>query len=177
MISFILIVAAAIYFPGVIIKSKAIFSGRKGPGILQPWFDIFRLLRKGSVYSTSSSFVFQIAAPVYLTTVLVSLLFVPFEENMALFSFSGDFVFFAYLLGLGRFLLILSALDVSSGFEGKMTITQFYKCLTDKLKRKEGIAFPSANLEEEFECEIPDESAEKITTVQQAIDYVNAHQG
>ncbi len=31
-------------------------------------------------------------------------------------------------------------------------------------------------LEEEFECEIPDEDAEKITTVQQAIDYVVAHQ-
>ncbi len=30
-------------------------------------------------------------------------------------------------------------------------------------------------LEEEFECEIPDEEAEKITTVQQAIDYVNSH--
>lgn len=30
-------------------------------------------------------------------------------------------------------------------------------------------------LEEEFECEIPDEEAEKITTVKQAIDYVNAH--
>jgi len=30
-------------------------------------------------------------------------------------------------------------------------------------------------LEEEFECEIPDEEAEKITSVQQAIDYVNAH--
>ena len=30
-------------------------------------------------------------------------------------------------------------------------------------------------LEEEFECEIPDEDAEKITTVQQALDYVNAN--
>ena len=30
-------------------------------------------------------------------------------------------------------------------------------------------------LEEEFETEIPDEEAEKITTVQQAIDYVQAH--
>jgi len=29
-------------------------------------------------------------------------------------------------------------------------------------------------LEEEFDCEIPDEEAEKITTVQQAIDYINA---
>ncbi len=31
-------------------------------------------------------------------------------------------------------------------------------------------------LEEEFECEIPDEEAEKITTVQQAVDYIKAHQ-
>jgi acyl carrier protein len=30
-------------------------------------------------------------------------------------------------------------------------------------------------LEEEFDCEIPDEEAEKITTVQQAIDYINAN--
>jgi acyl carrier protein len=30
-------------------------------------------------------------------------------------------------------------------------------------------------LEEEFETEIPDEEAEKITTVQQAVDYINAH--
>ncbi|MGH8717919.1 MAG: acyl carrier protein [Burkholderiales bacterium] len=30
-------------------------------------------------------------------------------------------------------------------------------------------------LEEEFECEIPDEEAEKITTVQQAIDYIKTH--
>ena len=32
-------------------------------------------------------------------------------------------------------------------------------------------------LEEEFECEIPDAEAEKITTVQQAVDYVNANLG
>ena len=30
-------------------------------------------------------------------------------------------------------------------------------------------------LEEEFETEIPDEEAEKITTVQQAVDYIKAH--
>jgi len=30
-------------------------------------------------------------------------------------------------------------------------------------------------LEEEFECEIPDEQAEKITTVQQAVDYISTN--
>src|SRR5438552_480341 len=118
MVALTLILLASIYFPGTIIKVKAIFSGRKGPGILQPWFDIFRLLKKGSVYSTASSFVFQLGAPVYLATTVVACLFIPFEEEIAIFSFTGDFVLFAYLLALGRFLLIVSALDVSSGFEG-----------------------------------------------------------
>ena len=106
MLSLVLILIACIYFPGVIVKVKAIFSGRKGPGILQPWRDIIRLLKKGSVYSTSSSFIFQIGAPVYFSTVMIAALFVPFEENTALFSFTGDFVLFAYLLGLGRFLIL-----------------------------------------------------------------------
>ena len=118
MLSLLLMIISAIYFPGVIVKTKAMFSGRKGPGILQPWYDIARLLKKGSVFSTASSFVFQIGAPVYLATVLVAALFIPFEENTTFISFSSDFVFFAYLLGLGRFMLIISALDVSSGFEG-----------------------------------------------------------
>ena len=118
MLSLILIFIASIYFPGVIVKVKALTSGRKGPGILQPWYDIFRLFKKGAVYSTSSSFVFQIGATIYFSSIIIAALFIPFEETDALFSFTGDFILFAYLLGLGRFLIILSALDVSSGFEG-----------------------------------------------------------
>ena len=38
-----------------------------------------------------------------------------------------------------------------------------------------GLAATKMALEEEFECEIPDEEAEKITNVQQAIDYVKGH--
>lgn len=118
MLSLILIFISAIFFPGVIVKSKAKFSGRKGPGLLQPWYDIVRLFKKGSVYSSVSSFVFQAGSTIYLATVVVAAMLIPFEENNAIISFSGDFVLFAYLLGLGRFMLIISALDVSSGFEG-----------------------------------------------------------
>lgn len=113
-----MIVLASVFFPGVIVKVKAWFSGRKGPGLLQPWLDIIRLFQKGSVYSAASSYVFQVGATVYLATILISALFIPFDEYPSLISFPGDFVMFAYLLGLGRFLIILSALDVSSGFEG-----------------------------------------------------------
>src|SRR5258705_10698002 len=104
MLALVIILTASTFFPGVIVKTKAIFSGRKGPGILQPWFDIFRLLGKGSVYSTSSSYIFQIGTTIYLGSILIATLFVPFDQHAGLISFSGDFIMFAYLLGLGRFL-------------------------------------------------------------------------
>jgi formate hydrogenlyase subunit 4 len=118
MLSIVLMFVAAIYFPGIIVKSKAIFSGRKGPGIVQPWRDILRLMRKGNVFSSASSYVFQLSSTIYLTATLAALLFIPFLDQAPLISFTGDFVLFAYLLALGRFAIVASALDVSSGFEG-----------------------------------------------------------
>lgn len=116
--SILLIMFCSILVPGVIIKTKAQFSGRKGPGILQPWFDIVRLLKKGSVYSSASSYIFQIGSTIYLSSVVVAGFVVPFDQYAPLISFPGDFVMFAYLLAMGRFMMIVSALDVSSGFEG-----------------------------------------------------------
>ena len=45
----------------------------------------------------------------------------------------------------------------------------------DWIASRTGIRQRHMALEEEFECEIPDEEAEKITTVQQAVDYINSH--
>lgn len=116
--SIILILIVTLFFTGLVNRTKSIFSGRKGPGILQPIKDILRLLKKGSVYSTTSSFIFQIAPAVYFSTVLIAALFVPFGENRGLISFQFDFVLFAYLLALGKFFNVISALDTGSSFEG-----------------------------------------------------------
>lgn len=118
MIGYLLIVVAAIFFPGIIIRTKSICSGRKGPDILQPVRDVVKLLHKGSVYSTTTSFIFKIAPTVGLACVLTVMLVIPFGGANALISFQGDFVFFAYLLALGRFFMILGALDTGSSFEG-----------------------------------------------------------
>jgi formate hydrogenlyase subunit 4 len=115
---FLLAIVTALFFPGIILRVKSIASGRKGPGILQPWKNILLLLRKGSVISTTTSFVFRIAPVIYLSTVICSLLLLPFPGMPSLFGFDGDFVLFAYLLALGKFLFILGALDTGSSFEG-----------------------------------------------------------
>lgn len=118
MISFILIIVASIFFTGIIIRTKSITSGRKGPGILQPMKDIFRLFKKGAVYSKTTSFIFQIAPGIYFASVIMAILVIPFGQYKGMISFDGDFVFFAYVLGTGKFFSIISALDTGSSFEG-----------------------------------------------------------
>lgn len=118
MLSIVLILIAALFFTGIIIRTKSLASGRKGPGILQPVFDVYRLFRKGVVYSETSSFIFRIAPTIYFASVLMAVLLVPFGQSRGVLSFSGDFVFFAYVLALGKFFMIVAALDTGSSFEG-----------------------------------------------------------
>src|ERR1043165_4858289 len=118
MISFILIIIASTFFTGIIIRTKSIMSGRKGPGIFQPVRDVIRLWRKGAVYSKTTSYIFQIAPSIYFASVLMAMMVVPFGEHKGIISFDGDFIFFAYVLGLGKFFIIISALDTGSSFEG-----------------------------------------------------------
>ena len=118
MAGLILIVTAAFFFPGIILRAKSIASGRKGPGLLQPWRDISVLLKKGSVFSTTTGIIFRIAPAITLTTVLCAMLLLPFAEQKALFSFEGDFILFATLLALGKFFTVIAALDTGSSFEG-----------------------------------------------------------
>src|SRR5664279_5322791 len=118
MISFILIILTSLFFAGIIIRIKSIASGRKGPGIFQPVKDVIRLFRKGSVYSKTTSFIFQIAPSIYFASVIMAILVIPFGQYKVIISFDGDFVFFAYVLALGKFFCIISALDTGSSFEG-----------------------------------------------------------
>ena len=88
------------------------------PSVFQPFFDTVRLFKKGAIYSPVTSIIFKIAPPVYIATVLVAILLIPLGQQKGLISFDGDFVFFAYILALGRFMMIVSAMDTGSGFEG-----------------------------------------------------------
>lgn len=118
MISLILIIITSIFFTGIVIRTKSLASGRKGPGILQPIKDVIRLFKKGAVYSKTTSFVFQIAPTVYFCSILMAMLLVPFGQSKGLISFNGDFIFFAYVLALGKFFSIIAAMDTGSSFEG-----------------------------------------------------------
>ena len=104
--------------PGVILKVKALFAGKTGPPLLIRWYTLIKLLRKGSVYSDSTGFVFRLGPVVGCATALLALLFFPFAGLPPLLSFTGDIIVVLYALGLGRFCTVLAALDTASPFEG-----------------------------------------------------------
>jgi formate hydrogenlyase subunit 4 len=118
MLSLVLIIVAALFFTGIVIRTKSLASGRKGPGIMQPIKDVIRLFKKGAVYSETTSFIFQVAPTIYFASIIMAMLVVPFGRTKGLISFNCDFIFFAYVLALGKFFSILSAMDTGSSFEG-----------------------------------------------------------
>jgi formate hydrogenlyase subunit 4 len=103
---------------GLVNRVKSLWSGRKGPPILQLAFDVQRLLRKHPVYSRTATPLFRIAPWVFLVTALASAAICPLLGSAPLVAFPGDFVWFAYVYGLGRVAMLLAALDTGSPFEG-----------------------------------------------------------
>lgn len=118
LLNILLLPAIAAAIPGVINRTRARLAGRKGPRFTQHLSNVALLLRKGAVYSSTSSALFRAAPAFYLGSALVAALFIPVGELPALLSFPGDAICFAYTLALGRFFLILAALDTGSSFEG-----------------------------------------------------------
>ena len=117
-ISLAIAILAAPLFPGIILKVKAFFAGKQGPPLLIKYYTLVKLLRKGSVYSTSSTFVFKLGPIVSFASALIVLLFFPFAGVAPLFSFHGDVIVLFYFMGIGRFFTVVAALDTASPFEG-----------------------------------------------------------
>jgi formate hydrogenlyase subunit 4 len=115
-------VLLALVFPplllGVIAKTKALFAGRVGPPVFQPYYDLIKLFQKGSVFSTTTTWVFRAGPVVGLVTAALAVLLIPLVDSSVPISFTGDLILLAYLLGLGRFFTAVAALDTGSSFEG-----------------------------------------------------------
>jgi formate hydrogenlyase subunit 4 len=103
---------------GVTNRTKAAMAGRVGQPLLQPYRDVVKLMRKGAVYSRTTTWVFRAGPVVGLAAALVATAIVPFGGAPALIAFPGDVVLFVYLLAVSRFVTVLAALDTGSSFEG-----------------------------------------------------------
>ncbi len=126
----LLVLALAPLFVGVIARVKACFSGKRGPSLFQPYFDLRRLFFKNSVYSHTTTWVFRAAPLVVLAAMLAFSLVVPLGVSRAPAAFTGDVLWLAAMLGLARFFMIVAALDTGFSMEGMGASREaFFACL------------------------------------------------
>src|SRR3990172_6247811 len=85
---------------GVINRTKAAFAGRRGPPLVQPYRDLLRLARKGSVFSRTTTWIFRASPVVTLVATVMAGLLVPLGPGTAPLGFQGDLILLADLFAL-----------------------------------------------------------------------------
>jgi formate hydrogenlyase subunit 4 len=104
--------------PGIINRVKAWVAGRRGPPVLQLYFDLARLWRKSVVMSSFASPGFIAGPAVAWVAVAGAALLMPLGSAGGALSFKGDVLLLVYLLALARFCIAWAALETGSAFEG-----------------------------------------------------------
>lgn len=103
---------------GFIRKIKNNIRMRKGAPVLQPYYNLFKLLSKDEVISENSSWIFRLSPFIVLASSITALLLMPVINGMVSLNQMGDILVLIFLLALGRFFLALAGLDAASAFGG-----------------------------------------------------------
>ena len=116
-LSVILAVILAPLFLGIVNQTKAFFGGRRGPGYLRLYKDLFKLVRKSCPRPMPSTWIFDIAQSVSLASVIAASIVFPWS-GVGIGSSIVPAVLFFYILAAGRFFTVIGALDAGNAFEG-----------------------------------------------------------
>ena len=114
----LLLVALAPLLTGFVRKVKARMLGKIGPGLLQPYRDLARLLRKDVVLAPNASWLFRASPYLIFAAIWFAAAIVPTFANGLVLSRAGDLIAVVALLGTARFVLALAGMDVGTSFGG-----------------------------------------------------------
>lgn len=118
MIPLLLTIVASLLLPGIINRTRAVCSGRKGYRFFQPLMTVGLLLRKGSVYSTNATAMTKLAPLINLASIMAAVTLLPLGVYGSMVQFDGDVILFVFLLTIGRVAMIWGAMDSGSSFQG-----------------------------------------------------------
>lgn len=114
----LLVLALAPLLTGLVRKVKARLQRRIGPPLLQPYRDLRRLMGKDVVLAENASWLFRVAPYTIFACTWVAAALIPTFATGLIFSWSGDLIVIAALLGTARFAQSLAALDIGTAFGG-----------------------------------------------------------
>jgi formate hydrogenlyase subunit 4 len=103
---------------GLVRKAKARALSRQGPSLIQPYRDLFRLLRKDAVLATNASWLFRVIPYIVFASTWVAAALVPTFATGLIFSWSADMIAIIAFLATARFFQALAGLDVGTSFGG-----------------------------------------------------------
>lgn len=113
-----LVLALAPLLTGFVRVVKARLLRRRGPPLLQPYFDLLRLARKEVVLADNASWLFRAAPYLIFAATWVAAALVPTFATGLVFSWTADLIAITALLGSARFFLALAGMDVGTSFGG-----------------------------------------------------------
>jgi len=113
-----LVLALAPLLTGFVRKAKARLVRRQGPPLVQPYRDLWRLMRKEAVLAENASWLFRSAPYLIFAGTWVAAALVPTFATGLMFSWSADLIAITALLGSARFFLALAGMDVGTSFGG-----------------------------------------------------------
>lgn len=108
-INIVIFLAAAPLFEGVIRKITAKVQSRKGPPVIQPYYDIFKLLGKENL--SAGNWAFRFAPVMALSSILAAIAFLPFGHRATALTGYADIITVIYLLTFGGVAVLLGALS------------------------------------------------------------------
>ena len=117
-VQLLLLLTVAPLVSGLIKALKARLQVRRGPDILQPYRDLYKLFQKGMVMPDTASWIFSATPYVVFGATAIAGLMIPMISAQAPLGLFGGVLAVVYLLGLGRFFLALAGLDTGSSFGG-----------------------------------------------------------
>ncbi len=118
LVQMLLVLGAAPLFTGFVRKVRARLQRRKGPPLVQPYRDLYRLLRKEAVLAENASWLFRATPYLVFGTIWVAASLVPTFATGLVFSWTADLIAIVALLGSARFFLALAGMDVGTSFGG-----------------------------------------------------------
>lgn len=114
----LLIVGLAPLLVGLVRKVKARLTRRRGASMIQPYLDIWRLIRKDVVLAENASWLFRAAPYLIFAATWVAAALVPTFATGLQFNWTADLIAIVALLGSARFFLALAGMDVGTSFGG-----------------------------------------------------------
>ena len=113
-----LVLVLAPLLTGFVRKVKARLQRRRGPALLQPYRDLWRLLQKEVVLAENASWLFRVAPYVSFAATWVAAALVPTFATGLVFNWTADLIAIIALLASARFFLALAGMDTGTSFGG-----------------------------------------------------------